>query len=104
MVDLRLERFDEAVRHVKRALEIRLPRVDADPAGRRIHSLLTRPVTRMGIAYQRLGQLVLAIETYEMGLRRLSGYHERTGDASLDDTIEEITEQLAHCRMASAAQ
>ena len=91
---IRLERYQEAVPVLVRVLEIRRDLIAVDPDNRRHHAQLLRPVKRLGLAYEKLGQPDKARETYETGLRLLTAYRTRTGDHSLDDHIASMQTEL----------
>jgi serine/threonine-protein kinase len=94
---LRLERYTEALPVLVRVLEIRQGLIAVDPDNRRHHAQLLRPVKRLGLVYEKLGQPDKALETYERGLRLLTAYRTRTTDHSLDEHITALqTEAHKH--------
>ena len=97
-----LKRWDEVITVVSRAMAIRGPLLDADPTNRRAHSLLSRPTERLGLAYRNKGQLDKAIDAYELTLKRVASYVNRTGDHSLDASFDSIRTALAQCRAERA--
>jgi hypothetical protein len=92
------------IRVVRRGFEIRIPLLAADPTNRRVHSLLSRPTERLGLAYRSLGQFEKAIEACEFSLNHVAGYAKRTGDNSLDQSFIPIRKALAECKAEQSAR
>jgi eukaryotic-like serine/threonine-protein kinase len=99
-----LKRWDEVIRVVRRGFEIRIPLLAADPTNRRVHSLLSRPTERLGLAYRSLGQNEKAVEAYEFSLAHVAGYAQRTGDHSIDEQFNGIRTALAECKAELSAR
>jgi serine/threonine protein kinase/tetratricopeptide (TPR) repeat protein len=91
---IRLERYQEAIPVLVRVLEIRAGLMTADPENRRHHAQVLRPTKRLAIAYEKLGRIKDAKETYESGLLVLKAFRTRTGDHSLDDHITTMETEL----------
>lgn len=93
-----LGNFERAHELVRRAFDIRIALIDADPDNRRIISQMSRTIWRLGLVRQKLNQLPLAVEAYETGLARMTGYAQRTQDHSMDADIAKIQAELEKCR------
>jgi serine/threonine protein kinase len=83
---------------VRKAFDMRLPFLDADPDNRRNHSYLGRTTLRLGGVCEKLGQKQEAIKAYEAGLSRLVAYRKRSQDRSVDKDIADIQSNLEKCR------
>lgn len=83
---------------VRKAFDMRLPLIDADPDNRRNYSLLGRTTRRLGGIYQKLDQTAEAVTAYEAGLSRLTSYAQRSGDHAVDKDIAYVQTELDKCR------
>jgi tetratricopeptide (TPR) repeat protein len=99
-----LGNYEVARDMVRKAFDMRLPIVDADPDNRRNFSLLGRTTRRLGGVYDRLGQTAEAIKAYEAGLSRLTAYRQRCRDESVDKDVSAIQSELERCRKKGAGK
>jgi tetratricopeptide (TPR) repeat protein/predicted Ser/Thr protein kinase len=99
-----LGNYEVARDMVRKAFDMRLPLIDADPDNRRNCSLLGRTTKRLGGVYDRLGQTAEAVKAYEAGLSRLTAYRQRSQDHSVDKDIADIQSALEKCRKRPAGK
>jgi tetratricopeptide (TPR) repeat protein len=93
-----LGNYEVARDMVRKAFDMRLPLIDADPDNRRNCSLLGRTTKRLGEVYERLGQTVEAVRAYEAGLSRMTAYRQRSQDHAVDKDIADLQSALEKCR------
>jgi tetratricopeptide (TPR) repeat protein len=99
-----LGRLEAARDMVRKAFDMRLPLVDADPGNYRNISLLVRTTRRLGGVYQKLNQTAEALQAYEAGLARITAYVQRSQDHSMDKDIAAIQAELDRCRQKRGRQ